>query len=43
MPRTNVPPVPRKYQVNAVYRQQMLELTQEAEDDEQMLDEAEND
>ena len=43
MPDTNVRPVPRKYQVNAVYRQQMLELTQEQEDDEQMLDEAEND
>ena len=43
MPATNVRPVPRRYQVNAVYRQQMLELTQEPEDDEQMLDEAEND
>ena len=43
MPDTNVRPVPRKYQVNAVYRQQMLDLTQEQEDDEQMLDEADND
>ena len=43
MPGTNMQAVPRKYQVNAVYRQQMLELTQEQEDDEQMLDEAEND
>ena len=43
MPDTNVPPVPRKYQVNVVYSQQMLELTQEPEDDEQMLDEVEND
>ena len=43
MPDTNVRPVPRKYQVNAVYRQQMLELTQEQEDDEQWLDEGDND
>ena len=43
MPGTNMQAVPRRYQVNAVYRQQMLELTQEPEDDEQMLDEAEND
>ena len=43
MPDTKVRPVPRKYQVNAVYRQQMLDLTQEQEDDEQMLDEADND
>ena len=43
MPGTSVPPVPRRYQVNAVYRQQMLNLTEEHEDDEQMLEEADSD
>ena len=43
MPNTKLRPMPRKYQVNAVYRQQMLELTQEQEDDEQWLEEGDND
>ena len=40
MPGTTLPAVSRTYQVNAVYRQQLLNLTQEHDDDEEMLEEA---
>lgn len=36
MPATGVAPVSRTYQVNTVYRQQMLDLAIEAEDDDQL-------
>ena len=38
IPLTEVAPVPRQYQVNAVYRKQMLELSAEPDDDEKLLD-----
>lgn len=38
LPSTVVTPVARQYQVNAVYRKQMLELAAEPDDDEGLLD-----
>jgi hypothetical protein len=40
LPATSIQPIERWYQVNTVYRNQLLELTSEPDDDEKMLDEA---
>ncbi len=39
LPATQVPPVERRYQVNKVYRDQLLEMEREQDDDEQIPDE----
>jgi hypothetical protein len=39
LPATQVPPVERWYQVNKVYRDQLLEMSREQDDDEQIPDE----
>jgi hypothetical protein len=42
LPATRVPPVERWYQVNTVYRNQLLELASEPDDDEKMADEVDD-
>jgi len=42
LPTTLVPAQERLYQVNVVYRNQILESSSEADDDDEMISEAEN-